>query len=164
MEKDKMRKKIKILHAFLPGGLGGVCSYLMNIYRNINREKFDVKFLVLGDTKIYNYEEVKDDIIYVTPRNSNYIKFLKEMKKIYKNGNFDYIHCHLWSFACFEHILLANKYSNAKVILHSHVATLNLKSFSYKTVLLNKIGKKLVYRNKKKYIFSGCSELAIRSL
>lgn len=159
-----MCKKIKILHAFLPGTLGGVFSYLMNVYRNIDRERFDVKFLVFSDTKLCNYEEVKEDTIYITPRNKNYFKFLKELKEIYKDGNFDYIHCHLWSFTCFEHILLADKYSNAKVILHSHVATLDLSSFNFKTVLLDKIGKKLVYRNKEEYVFSGCSELAIRSL
>lgn len=148
-------KKIKILQVGISSNLGGIEKFLIDIYRNLDHNKFDMKFLVFDNgNKPCFYDEIKNDVIFITPRNKNYLKFIKELTSIYINGDFDYIHFNLMEFSCFERIIMAQKYSNAKLILHSHIADNRL--YSMKTRILNAIGKRKILK-KEKYIKLACS-------
>ena len=57
----------------------------------------------------------------------------------------------------FEGIIMARKYSKAKIILHSHIADNNL--YSKKTKLLSTIGEKIVLQ-KQNYLLCACSRKA----
>lgn len=150
-------KKIKILYMGLSPNLGGIEKYLINISRNIDYEKFEVDFLVFKGEKVCFYDEIikKSNIYEITPRTENYIKYIKELKKFLKNGTYDYIHFNLMEFSCFEGIIYARKFTNSKVILHSHIA--NHETISLKTKVLNKIGEKLI-QNKDTYLKVACSD------
>lgn len=151
--------RIKILYIGMSSNLGGIETYLINLYRNIDFKKFQLEFLSFEDDKICFYEEIlKHSNIYCIPsRIKNYIKYMEELKYLFKNKKFDYIHVNLMDFSCFEPILIAQKYSNAKIILHSHTANKNIKSI--KTKILSKIGEKLLLKNED-YIKLACSESA----
>lgn len=149
-----MMRKIKILHTGMSSNLGGIEKFLIDMYRNIDRERFEIKFLVFSDGKPCFYDEIKDNVIYITSRAKNYIKFINEMKNVLKSEEFDYIHFNLMEFSCFERIILAQKYSNAKIILHSHIADNRL--YSFKTKILNKLGEIKILK-KENYIKLACS-------
>lgn len=155
-------KKIKILYYGYTDNIGGIEKYLINIYRNIDKSKFEIKFLIFNNQKPCFYDEIKNDIIYITPRKVNYLKFRKELKKIYSNENFDIVHLNYVDFSCYEPALYAKKYSNAKVILHSHIAFYKLPSF--KTKILNEIGLHILIKNDDSFYKVGCSELANKYL
>ena len=77
---------------------GGAETFLMNVFDNINRDKYSFDFLVFHK-KQYDYDEkVKElggNIIYIeSPKKIGIIKFIKELKKICKNNKYDVIHAH----------------------------------------------------------------------
>lgn len=150
-------KKIKILHVGLSSNLGGIEKYLFNMFENINHEMFEMDYLVFKGKKVCFYDKIieKSNIYEITHRNQNYRMFLSDLKKFFINSNYDYIHFHLMEFSCFERIVLAKKYTNAKIILHSHIADHKLSSM--KTKILDFLGKKIVLRGKDDYLKAACS-------
>lgn len=106
----------------------GVSSVLMNYYRNINRDLFDIDFLVTRkkyDENTY-YSEIKElgGNIYVTEsplKSSTCFEANKEIETIIKSNadNYDIYHLHTPSLAFFtlKHI---KEYSSAAIIIHSH--------------------------------------------
>lgn len=135
-------KKIKILYIGLSSNLGGIEMYLYNLYKNMDKSRFEASFLVFKGKKVCFYDELKAEGVKfyeITHRNKNYRQFLKDLKDVYQNNEFDYIHQNLMDFSCFERITYAKKYSNAKIIIHSHNAGFG-KNVGIKTRLLHKFG------------------------
>lgn len=133
--------KIKILFTGLSQNMGGIESFLINVYRNIDKEKFDISFLIFKGKKVCFYDELKAKNVKffeITSRKENYFKFVREIKQVYKENNFDYIHFNLVNFNCPERIILAKKYSSAKLIIHSHNGNI---VNTAKNQLLHSIGK-----------------------
>ncbi|MDD3392080.1 MAG: glycosyltransferase [Bacilli bacterium] len=157
-------KKVNILLIGFSDNLGGIETYLINLYRLINKDKFNVKFLVFKDTKYIFYDEIKKDLIYITSRKKNFYNFIKDLKNLYLLYDFDIIHCNLMSFSFFEPIIYGLKYSKATLILHSHVAG-KIKN-PFKTSIISNYGKLKILNNKYKgrYVFFGCSQDAIDDL
>lgn len=143
-------KKIKILFVGYGVNLGGIETYIYNLVCNSTLKKFDFSFLIFdtGQDVIYYKELIKMGCHFykIPKRTSNYINFLRALKKVYKNNDFDYIHFNLMDLACFERITYAKKYSRAKIIIHSHCGSsegLNKKNILSR--LLHFYGKKLIY-------------------
>ena len=136
-------KKIKILYIGLSSNLGGIETYLHNLFKYMDKSKFEINFLVFKGKKVCFYDELKKSgikIFEITHRKDNYVQFLKDLKELFSNNEFDFIHFNLMDFSCFERIIYANKYSNARIIIHSHNAGFG-KNISLKTRILHKIGK-----------------------
>lgn len=156
MQKKNVNKKIKILFQGLSTNLGGIETYLYNLCRNIDRNKFEISFMVFDYGKKVCFEDelinLGAKIYKITPRTKNYFKFKKDLKNLYKNNEFDFIHFNLMDFSCFERITLANKYSKAKIIIQSHTAN---ESLSRKTKVLHTIGKIMIRGIK--YYRAACS-------
>ena len=142
-------KKIRVLFIGYGTNLGGIETYLFNLVKNADLNKFSFSFLTFkGNKKIVFYDELINmgcKIYEITPRTKNYFKFLKELKDVYKNNGFDYIHFNLMDLSCFERITYANKYSKAKLIIHSHCGSKNyIKTKSKISQLLNKYGRQRI--------------------
>ena len=87
--------KIKILFEGLSNNVGGIETYIYNLYKNIDKEKFEINFLVEKGINIAFEKEYKMDNIKffeVEDRKKNYFRYLKELKEIYINNKFDFIH------------------------------------------------------------------------
>lgn len=150
-------KKILYVNA-ISDNIGGIEMYIMNIYRKIDKSKYDVHFLVDENIKPVYYDEIKNNIITTPSRTKNYKAYLKKLKKIMRKYQYDVVHVNLMSFSNFEPIVFAKKYSKAKIILHSHISNLEM---SFKTKILNYIGRKLVKKYEKSgYIKVACSSMA----
>ncbi len=150
-------KKILYVNA-ISDNIGGIEIYIMNIYRKLDKSKYDVHFLVDENIKPVYYDEIKNNIITIPSRTKNYKAYLKKLKKIMNENQYDIVHTNLMSFSTFEPIVLAKKYSHAKIILHSHISNLEM---SLKTKILNYIGKTLIKKYEKSgYIKVACSSMA----
>jgi glycosyltransferase involved in cell wall biosynthesis len=152
-------KKIKILLIGMSSNLGGIETYLYNLVKNADLNLFQFDFLYSEFDTMAMENDLKKigcNIYKITPRFINYQKHIKELKKIYKN-NYDYIHYSVMSFSWFEPIVIANKYSNAKIIIHSHNGGFG-KNASFKTRLLHKIGKLKI--KKVPYLRVACGQKA----
>lgn len=136
---------IKILFEGLSNNLGGIETFIYNLIKNADKNKFEFSIL-LDENIVTPYQDEYQDngikIYRVTSRKKNYFKYLKELKKIYQDNQFDYIHINVMSYSLFERITYACKYSKAKVIVHSHNA--GYKNGYYRTRILHQIGKLIV--------------------
>lgn len=111
----------RILHC-LPGNMdmGGIEKFLMSLYENIDKSKFQFDFIVHKKRKNFFEDEIKNlgGHIYKLPnKRKNPIKYKKEFLKII--DKYEIIHIHsVYAFTYFEAKWAFNK--GKKVILHSH--------------------------------------------
>lgn len=91
--------KIKI--AMINGGLmdlGGISAFMMNFYRNIDKNIFQFDFIVHGNEEGYYDKEIINlggRIIRVPHRNESFILNYKTLKHIFSEGSYDIVHSNL---------------------------------------------------------------------
>lgn len=124
-----MNKKVKILYFVDRMLRGGIQSLVVEIVKNIDKENFQIDFLLLDDGKTYELEdELKEmncnvyklkNVWINTP--FDYIKYCKEMNKFFKTIGKDYDIVHLHSSSKnFMVLYYAQKYGIKVRIAHSH--------------------------------------------
>ncbi len=140
----------RILHCFNGLDNGGVEAFIMSVYRNIDRTKFQFDFLIRDGKHTPYWDEIESmgGKIYVMPPYpqkaiSNYFatkKFLKEHQE------YDNIHVHANSLFYVSVLKIATKLKFRNRIVHSH------SSFSYSWIV------KKIHNHYKKdvYRFSNC--------
>lgn len=150
---------MKIL--YVNGGLldkGGISSFIMNYFRNINHEEFVIDILTQGMGENLYIDEIKQEggkVFQIPSKSSNIFVNLTELKRIMKFGGYDIVHAHADSGNGF--ILKIAKECGIPVrISHSH--SLSVYSDKKISVIFSNIQKKMI----KKYAtdFWGCSEAA----
>lgn len=159
-----MNKKIKILEVVGTMNMGGAETFLMNVLRNIDRNKFQLFFLTYGEDK-YDYEDEINDLGGIIIRISKPKKIfdfnqINQIKNVIKNYNINIVHTHTYYNSIYS-ILAANKFKNVRIITHSH---------NTKPDPTNNIIKKLYYQfskiiiNKYTDLFLACGNEAGKSL
>ncbi len=149
---------IKVLHMvpFGGGSQGGIETFIMNIYRRIDRSKIQFDFMTYGEPKYFS-DEIKKlggKIFQLTSRKKNPLKAYLETKKLLDEygEEYQFLHLHLCSASNILPLKLNKKIP--KVIVHSHLsATLGIIPF-----YLHKYNQKMILK-KVDYFFS-CSDLA----
>lgn len=123
-----MREKIKILQSVESLGVGGNEIFVMNFFRHINKDNFQVDFVVYDDSRMDFYDEIisSGSKVYICKSNvknqylDTIIKIIK-VKKILLKNKYDIIHCHSCSFLGIFRGAVAGKITKGiKVISHSH--------------------------------------------
>lgn len=157
-----MKNKIKILIFGMSSTLGGIETYLYNLAMNCDYSLYSLEFVNFSGKSVVHEKELKSkgcNVISITPRSTNINKYLFELKELFRNNEYDYVYFNLITLSGFEPICMANEYSSAKIIIHSHTAGSRGKSdLNIKTKLLHFIGK-LKTKNIN-YIKIACSENA----
>lgn len=156
-----MKEPIRVLHILQRMEAGGTQALLMNIYRNIDRNKVQFDFLVEYPNKQFYDEEILKlggRIYYSNVRNDfNILKFIKKLKKIIKEKDYKIVHVHTYSIGYFS--LKAAKKCRVPVrIAHSHNNE-TVHDFKY----LPKLFLQKIYTIYANYLFA-CSEEAGRYL
>lgn len=156
-------KKINILIQGLSLNLGGIENYIYELVSYLNPKKYNISFLIFDYGKEVCYEnEFKKmgcNFFKIPTRKKNYFKYIKELKNIFKNNNFDIIHFNIMDLSGFERIYLAQKYSSAEIIVHAHCGNKNyINSKGILTKVLDRVGFYVV--NKRRYVAAACSESA----
>ncbi|MTM92156.1 glycosyltransferase, partial [Turicibacter sanguinis] len=144
MEKNK---KIKVLHIIGSLKIGGAENIAMNFSRFINREKFQIDYLVFGE-EIGEYEEEAKKlgcrVLRLAGPNEGYLNFYKNLKKILKVEKYDVVHSH----TLLNNGIIMKAAHSARIrvrISHSHSTNSGRKEEGiyklYKTIMFNCIKK-----------------------
>lgn len=117
---------------------GGAETFLMKIYRNIDKSKYQMDFIVSYSGKNYYEEEIQKmggRIFYVPPKSKNFIKSFFGVMKIVKDNNYQHvIRVNEHSLSTLD--LLAAKIGGAKKLI---MRSSNANSGSTFKVILHKI-------------------------
>ena len=146
-----MKKMVHIVGNLAPGGMG---SFLMNLYRNIDREKVQFDFIVMGEKKQNYHQEAQKlgaSIYKVTGLSKNPVKYFLEIRDIIRKNKYDIVFRHT-DVATIAIDLIAAKMGGAKRrIPHSH-------STDSKHLAVHKLMRPLLVANATDYF--ACSEPA----
>ena len=114
---------VRVLHISGNMNMGGQETFIMNIYRNIDRSKIQYDFVVHSKKKGYYDKEIEKlggKIYRITPISQNIYKHCKELKNIIKSGGYNIVHRHTSSSIAFIDLLVAKICKVKKRIVHSH--------------------------------------------
>jgi glycosyltransferase involved in cell wall biosynthesis len=160
-----LNKPVRILHIFAAMNRGGAETFIMNLYRNINREKIQFDFAVTSDIKGHFDDEIRQlgGKIYSHPDPS--VAGLRSYKKAFTNtirncGPFVGVHSHVHNFSGFT-LAIAKKEKVTLRIAHSHT-THDGYSDSVKRNIYRWYTKRLIHKYST-HMF-GCSRAACESL
>lgn len=114
---------IRVLHIFHNMSNGGIENFVMNNYRNIDRERVQFDFLTSVEEPGYFDEEIKSmggKIYHAYPKSKSLIKNFQSISSIVRDGGYKVVHRHTGS--AFSNIdLIAAKHGGADVLIsHSH--------------------------------------------
>lgn len=158
-----MREKIKILYFVDRMRHGGIQTLLLDWSLRLNKEKFNIEFLLLDDGNKYDLEDKliemnikyhKLDGIWVkTP--FDYLKYTKKIEEFFKNNSYDVVHLNSSSK---NYIVLkyAKKYNIPIRIAHSHNTDFQTKS-KFKKIVGNVLKWRLNYYTTH---YLACSKIA----
>lgn len=114
----------RILHFQGRMGLGGAESFMMNLYRRIDRDKFQFDFLIYDDfknVKDYNaeIESLGGRIFIVANPKKNILKYMIQVNRLLLQEKFDIVHNEVY-FGGGINLWLAKRRGIKKRIAHSH--------------------------------------------
>lgn len=115
-----MKRMVHIVGNLAPGGMG---SFLMNLYRNIDRDKVQFDFIVMGEKKINYHKEALDlgaHIYKVTGLSKNPFKYFLDIKKIIEENKYDVVFRHTDVATVAIDLVAARMGGAARRIPHSH--------------------------------------------
>ena len=118
----KNQSCVRVLHIINGLGSGGAESFLMNMYRNIDREKIQFDFLLRSEENMYKDElEKMGSKVYVTASfPKHFMKNYCETKKFLKEHKYEVIHVHANALLYLTALILAKKEGVKCRIVHSH--------------------------------------------
>ncbi|MGY6766145.1 glycosyltransferase family 1 protein [Faecalibacterium prausnitzii] len=119
-----MKNPIRVLHYGMSSNLGGIESFIMNVYRNIDKSKVQFDFLTFSPNIAFSDEikEMGGRIYKLTSRRKSFVKNHREIYEFFKNHK-EYINVHVHINTCsyIKPMMAAAKTSNKrKIITHSH--------------------------------------------
>lgn len=116
MGESKTMKRIRVLHSELNGELGGIESFLYNVYRFIDKEKVEFDFLTISDTPAYGDKFKKmGSTVYKVPKHINFLGYYFAIDKILREGNYDIVHAVTWFDVSENENAIANMIDLTKV-------------------------------------------------
>lgn len=140
----------RVLHFQGRMGLGGAETFMMNLYRKIDRSKIQFDFLIYKDfANVKDYhdevEKLGGRIFIVTNPKKNIFKYMIEVGRLLKKEKFDIVHNEVY-FGGGINLWLAKINGINKRIAHSH-ATEDGKGNSFIMRIIRKIFRKLLLLN-----------------
>lgn len=120
----KKKEPIRVGHIIGKWLGGGVESVVMNYYRHIDRSKIQFDFICDSDSTNIPYEEIEKlgGRVILVPPYQKLFKYIKELKKVFKENNYKIVHSHINTLSVFP--LYAAKKTGVEVrIAHSHSTT-----------------------------------------
>ena len=131
-----MEKKVKrILHIVGTMNMGGQETFIMNLYRKIDRSKIQFDFVVHSKEVQFYEKEIKElggKIYKIDSMSKNIFLHMKNLYRIIKENNYHIIHRHTNSSIIWFDLLVAKIAKVRRIIVHSH-------SSSSKYRIINKI-------------------------
>ena len=142
-----MNKKIRVLHYGLSNNLGGIETYMYKIASHIDRNRFQFDYVIADDgipPFIQELQELGCKILVTPHRRKGLLSYIRSLRRILKNGNYDIVHCHMNSLSnaqIYQEALRAG----CKVLIHSHNGQ---NPPEWHSALLHKIGQFMLPKRK----------------
>lgn len=124
--------KIRVLQITGTMNMGGQETFIMNLFRNIDRDKFEFDFAIHDKETNYYEDEIKKlggNIIRLSPMSKNPLKHsgilrhCADLKKALKTGNYSVVHRHGNSGIIILDLIVCHRYGVPIRIAHSHSAS-----------------------------------------
>ena len=131
---------MRVLHIVGSMNLGGQETFIMNVYRNVNREKIQFDFIVSNKQEGYYDKEIKKlggKIYYIPPIKKNIIKRCVTLFKLVKKNKYTVVHRHSAFSIAFIDLMVAFLAGVKKRIMHSHADYDPHKLHKFFVVLVN---------------------------
>ena len=150
-----MTRKIKILHFEIRDNVGGIESFLLNLYSAIDRDRYQFDFITTSDHPALEEQlETLGGHIYKVSSYKHIFSYIRDIRNVLA-GSYDIAHIHKNSAANVIPFMVASEFPSLKVIAHSHSTMPNGgKVFS----LLHRINKKYLWNNSDVHL--ACSTVA----
>lgn len=151
---------IRILHVVGALDRGGIETFLMNLYRSIDRKELQFDFLVQTDRECDYNQEIRElgGRIYAIPsRKHGFFKNRKALRHFFMtHSDYTIIHQHATSLHYIAPLKMAKKYNVHIRIIHSH----NIREGSFVRCLLHRLNKSRI-QSLATHFFA-CSNLAAK--
>jgi len=154
-------KKTRVLHVIDKMDKGGAETLIMNLYRNIDRNKIQFDFLVSSNEKGQYDDEIIElggEIFTLPyPKNvSSVPKYILDLKKLFLDNQYNVVHSHIHFFSgLIAYVAKRSKVKN--IISHSHTTSDGKKS-GFSRELYRKIMRYQIISNSNYLV--GCGEAA----
>ena len=136
----------RVLHIVDSMGIGGIQSFIMNIYRTINKKEYQFDFLLnrhVDNSYEKEISELGGNLYFVPSRRNGILKNRKALNDFFmKHQDYVAIHMHESSLSYIEPLIQAKKYG-CYTIIHSHSTGVNN---SVIPRLLHEINKRRIHR------------------
>lgn len=118
----------RVLHIVGQMNMGGQETFIMNLYRNIDRKKIQFDFIVHSKNRGYYDDEIEKlggKIHRITSLSRNPIKHCIELKNVLKNNKYIAVHRHTCSSIIAIDLIIAKICGVKQRIVHSHANRTN---------------------------------------
>lgn len=119
-----MNQPIRVLQLGMTHNYGGIESYVMNMYRQIDRNRIQFDFVDwCGNKTIAYQDEIKSlggRIYKIPPRRRQPFANARIIKQLINSGHYQVIYNHLNSLSYLTGVLAGRKNSQTRVVAHSH--------------------------------------------
>ena len=120
-ESHKEQPPIRIVQMMTDMNYGGVEAVVMNYYRFIDRAKVQFDFFCFEGSLLPQRNEIEKlgGRIFIVPKFSHPLSYIKSVRKIFRENNYKIVHCHMNTMGVFA-MYAAFKENIPIRILHNH--------------------------------------------
>lgn len=115
-----MDRVLQIVHGM---NVGGIETFLMNVYRNIDKNKIQFDFMLNTETETFYEKEIKElggNIYHIPSRRKGILNNRKSLNEFFKkHPEYKVVHAHVSSLTYVEPLKVAKKYKIPVRIIHS---------------------------------------------
>ena len=149
-------RKTRVLHLELDEQLGGIESFLYNLYTEIDRDRIQFDFITRSENPAKGNElrELGANI-YILPSYNRPLRYMKELDRVISKGHYDVVHIHKNSAAVIFPFYVTRKHKDIRVFVHSHNTQPSIRGI---TSVLHEINKTFLYKNSDEHF--ACSKIA----
>lgn len=133
----------RVLHVFAKLTRGGIETFVMNVYRGIDKQSVQFDFAVSYEGGEYEDEVRKlgGRIFYIAPRRNGIRAYMHHWNEFFRIHAHEYIaiHQHAPTLTSLEPLYYAKKYGVKKRIIHAHSSSVSGSKYHYITHWLGKV-------------------------
>lgn len=144
--------KIRVLHFELDENLGGIEIFLLNLYKQIDRDTVQFEFVTAAKEPALEEEFCAlGGIIHHVAAHSDFANYCRDIRKLLANG-INIVHIHKNSAANIVSLILSKHYGIKNIYVHSHNTSPTIGRISHLLHIINK-----PYLNKTATLKFACS-------
>lgn len=156
---NRTNKPLRILQIGMSTNYGGTETFLMNVYRNIDRNKYQFDFLNVYDEPLACQDEIESlgghiYNLHLRRRQDGLKKYKHGIKEFYKNNHFDIVQLNAQSLDNIDMLKYAKKYGISTRIIYGHNSGFGVKP-SKVTQIIHKLNKLVVGRHATSFVAVG---------